>query len=774
MIHKRKDSDLNEEPWIMPPPDFNETSAIVSPTSINHSTTLTRQSKKEPLLSKDYVGGVLSPSSSVQTVEGCQEAWFLHRGVRVVCKRSSTRISIRGTASFSLAMCCSGSGDSINVQIPYDEILSAWLVPQGECCSPCLDYSFKIYSLARDRRRPSSWSVREHALSTSALDQAKEWVVAINAAVAMNTDRPRSLMVFLNPVSGSWQARQFWEGKALPVFNKARVKCTVIETERCGHAIEMIAGMNNEELAQYQGLVAVGGDGLFQELVMGLMKQRGTTGSPLSQAALRMRVGHIPGGSTDAVAYTLHNTRSVEAAALHIALGDRCALDVARVDAKDGSHRHFVCQAAYGFLGDVMKFSEGLRVLGPSRYDLAGALMYLQLKTYKMYISYRLAADTWVDKEVVCTSHCQVCQEARNEAPLSCTPDGMPTTTSQNSQSRAAANAFLADGHDRQHGASSGLPPLSSSPLPPSAFAVAWAATTQPFSSQPHAGRRPPQQQQESSSTNRTGNQLESGGAPLHHMYQGDAPGSKSYANSGINKGFVAEGSAASTTSQAAGSSALLIKAGTAGSHEGPGACTASTATCSASGKLLSGSMSDNGREPLGSTISTKCSTTTSNGLQHEEGGMALDDACSSQRLPGDCISGNVGKLQGGDWTSVEGEFVSVMSVVTPCRSDKSVQGIIPSAHLADGRMYLVLVRKCNHLQYLRFLITLSSRGLYDLCLPYVRVLPVTAVNVKPIGEESHWNVDGELLSNNCVSILVQRGLVDVFARGVEVPAPVG
>jgi ceramide kinase len=61
-----------------------------------------------------------------------------------------------------------------------------------------------------------------------------------------------------------FQNPQLWESKALPVFNKARVKCTVIETERCGHAIEVIAGMKADELAQYQGLVAVGGDGLFQ------------------------------------------------------------------------------------------------------------------------------------------------------------------------------------------------------------------------------------------------------------------------------------------------------------------------------------------------------------------------------------------------------------------------------------------------------------------------------------------------------------------------------
>ena len=66
-----------------------------------------------------------------------------------------------------------------------------------------------------------------------------------------------------------------------------------------------------------QGLVAVGGDGLFQELVMGLLKQRGPYGAASSggfkwppggaavaQALQRMRVGHIPGGSTDAVACT--------------------------------------------------------------------------------------------------------------------------------------------------------------------------------------------------------------------------------------------------------------------------------------------------------------------------------------------------------------------------------------------------------------------------------------------------------------------------------------
>lgn len=40
--------------------------------------------------------------------------------------------------------------------------------------------------------------------------------------------------------------------------------------------------------------------------------------------------------------------------------------------------------------------------------------------------------------------------------------------------------------------------------------------------------------------------------------------------------------------------------------------------------------------------------------------------------------------------------------------------------------------RRCSRLGYLRFLITLATRGLKDLCLPWVRVIPVTALRLRP------------------------------------------
>ncbi len=49
-------------------------------------------------------------------------------------------------------------------------------------------------------------------------------------------------------------------------------------------------------------------------------------------------------------------------------------MDVMRVDTEDGDRRYCCCVAAYGYMGDLMRESERLRWMGPSRYNLAGAL----------------------------------------------------------------------------------------------------------------------------------------------------------------------------------------------------------------------------------------------------------------------------------------------------------------------------------------------------------------------------------------------------------------
>ena len=75
----------------------------------------------------------------------------------------------------------------------------------------------------------------------------------------------------------------------------------------------------------------VGGDGLFQEMLNGLLSLRakavlaGGDGEATAAFAARLRLGHVPAGSTDAVAFSLNGTRSELSATLHIAIGDRSA-----------------------------------------------------------------------------------------------------------------------------------------------------------------------------------------------------------------------------------------------------------------------------------------------------------------------------------------------------------------------------------------------------------------------------------------------------------------
>ncbi len=60
---------------------------------------------------------------------------------------------------------------------------------------------------------------------------------------------------------------------------------------------------------------------------------------------------------------------------------------------------------------------------------------------------------------------------------------------------------------------------------------------------------------------------------------------------------------------------------------------------------------------------------------------------------------------------ALQGEFKSIMAIVTPCRSDMSAGGLARTAHLNDGRLKLVLVKRCSVLQYLRLLTRIPMLG---------------------------------------------------------------
>jgi len=51
---------------------------------------------------------------------------------------------------------------------------------------------------------------------------------------------------------------------------------------------------------------------------------------------------------------------------------------------------------------------------------------------------------------------------------------------------------------------------------------------------------------------------------------------------------------------------------------------------------------------------------------------------------------------------------------------------------------------------------------------PFVEIIDCAAVHLSPVGVQSCWNCDGEILPDTEVTMKIHRGLADVFARGIE------
>ncbi|OAE34320.1 hypothetical protein AXG93_1054s1040 [Marchantia polymorpha subsp. ruderalis] len=79
--------------------------------------------------------------------------------------------------------------------------------------------------------------------------------------------------VLINPYGGKKAGVRQWETVA-PLFHKAGVKTKVLLTERAQHAYDLMAQSTEEELKNLDGVIVVGGDGLFNEVLNGLVMHR--------------------------------------------------------------------------------------------------------------------------------------------------------------------------------------------------------------------------------------------------------------------------------------------------------------------------------------------------------------------------------------------------------------------------------------------------------------------------------------------------------------------
>ncbi|RZC74448.1 hypothetical protein C5167_049928 [Papaver somniferum] len=144
-------------------------------------------------------------------------------------------------------------------------------------------YRFAVHGFKRSSTKRSLWVLATYTFGNADLPTCQKWVDKINSFINKEVGRPKRLLVFVHPLSGKGNGCMTW-GTVSPIFSRAKVKTKVIVTERAGHAFDVMTSLSSKELNSYDGVVAVGGDGFFNEILNGLLSSRHKAPYPPSPA----------------------------------------------------------------------------------------------------------------------------------------------------------------------------------------------------------------------------------------------------------------------------------------------------------------------------------------------------------------------------------------------------------------------------------------------------------------------------------------------------------
>ncbi|XP_026224600.1 ceramide kinase family protein [Anabas testudineus] len=283
------------------------------------------------------------------------------------------------------------------------------------------DKDFTVFYVKRSSSGGSSgllWRLGRTQFSCPSRVLRDQWTKHLRTALKTHSPlRPHRLLVFINPFGGKRKGRKIYHSVVAPLFELAGISSHVIVTERANQARDHLL---KKDLTGFDGVVCVGGDGMFSEILHGLI------GRTQQEAGLcendptvtlqpcSLHIGIIPAGSTDCVCYATVGVIDPLTSALHIIIGDSQPLDVCSVHHASALVRYSVSMLGYGFYGDVLAESEKHRWMGPLRYDYSGTMVYLSNRSYAGIVQY-LPADPLLSSprdKTRCLSGCSVCSRS--------------------------------------------------------------------------------------------------------------------------------------------------------------------------------------------------------------------------------------------------------------------------------------------------------------------------------------------------------------------------
>uniref|UniRef100_A0A0R3PGE7 DAGKc domain-containing protein n=1 Tax=Angiostrongylus costaricensis TaxID=334426 RepID=A0A0R3PGE7_ANGCS len=273
------------------------------------------------------------------------------------------------------------------------------------------------------------WRLKQLPVTFKTSSERNYWLNIVTATLIGVRNRPKNIIVFINPFGGKGKAQQIFQNYVEPFFKLTPcLSFQVILTERANHAKDYILEMPPDQWQCVDGLVSVGGDGLFNELLSGaLLRTQEDSGKDIHDPdseqlqTPHLRFGIIGAGSANSIVSTVHETTDYATAALHIAIGSECNVDVCTVHENNHLLRISANAISYGWLGDLLRDSERYRWLGPIRYQWSALRTTIRHPIYRGKVSFSLSRKETEDPSEVlplCLKPCPTCDALTRYEPL--------------------------------------------------------------------------------------------------------------------------------------------------------------------------------------------------------------------------------------------------------------------------------------------------------------------------------------------------------------------